>query len=30
MLRRRIRPRGSLRQLYRMQKVFPRRPNTLA
>ena len=28
-LRRRLRPRGSLRQLARMQKVFPRRPNRL-
>jgi 1,2-phenylacetyl-CoA epoxidase catalytic subunit len=29
MLRRRIRPRGSLRNLRRMQRVFPRRPNRL-
>ena len=30
MLRRRIRPRGSLRQLWRMQKVFPTRPSDAA
>jgi 1,2-phenylacetyl-CoA epoxidase catalytic subunit len=29
LLRRRIRPRGSLRNLLRLQKVFPPRPNTL-
>jgi hypothetical protein len=30
MLRRRIRPRGSLRALMRLPKVFPPRPSTLA
>jgi len=29
MLRRRIRPHGSLRNLIRLQRIFPRRPNTL-
>ena len=29
MLRRRIRPRGSLRELWRLQKLFPARPNQL-
>jgi hypothetical protein len=30
MLTRRLRPHGSLRNLLRLQKVFPRRPSTLA
>ncbi len=29
MLRRRLRPHGSLRQLARLPKVFPKRPNNL-
>ena len=30
MLRRRIRPHGPIRNLLKLQKVFPRRPTSLA